>query len=91
MANLTSSADDTYSSAFDLCGAYIFVLRGGDMKRTRKAKTMQQRATSSKVIPNSPASRHTWHSVIVDAEEQMAQLRRTIEWTNHYLRSRLDS
>src|SRR5215468_6487465 len=51
MANLTSSADDTYSSAFDLCGAYIFFLRGGRYEENPKS---QDNAAESDQLQSHP-------------------------------------
>jgi len=88
MANLDLSADHNQSSAFDLDGALICE---GDVKRTRKAKVSQQQKgteTKFKTNPDPSEETPTWQSVISDAEEQMARLRRTIEWTKKYARSR---
>jgi len=35
------------------------------------------------------SSKATWQSVIADAEELMAELRRTIEWAREYTRNRV--
>lgn len=58
------------------------------MKRKRKSKTNQRRRTKSELEVRPPKSKPTWQSVIVEAEEQMAALRRTIELTKEHLRSR---
>jgi len=87
MANLNLSVDDNQSSAFDLDGALICE---GDMKRIRKAKVSQQQKeteTQFSANPDLSGASPAWQSVILDAEEQMARLRRTIERTKKYAQS----
>lgn len=83
MANLYLSAEDIESSAFDLDGALVCE---GKMKRIRKAKATQRKTAEPNAAPN-PHVQQKWQSVIADAEEQMAQLRRTIEWAKQYNRN----
>ena len=62
------------------------------MKKTRKAKANHRKNTKSELSIIPLASVDTWaacQSVMADAEEQMAELQRTIEWAREYARSRV--
>src|SRR5215831_7089136 len=87
MANLRLSADHHWSSTFDLRSPKS-VFKGALMKRARKVKVNQRKTTKSQPAPTPQVSQPTWQSVIWEAEEQMARLRRTIERTKKYARSR---
>ena len=50
------------------------------MRRAKDAKASQQKPIESDSSSNAPVSKPSWESVVLEAEEQMAELRRSIEW-----------
>jgi hypothetical protein len=58
------------------------------MKRIRRGRASQPKSAERELNLSPPASKPTWQSVIADAEERMAELRRTIEWAKQYERTR---
>lgn len=85
MANLYLPAEDAESSAFDPPRAVLFEEAG--MPRIRKAKPSRRKRIKAELEPNLPPEMPAWQSVIAEAEEQITQLRRTIEKTKQYTRS----
>ena len=59
------------------------------MKKVRKAKAGRPKNGEPEFIPNLPGSVPTWHSVIAEAEERIAEARRLIEWAQESARKRL--
>lgn len=59
------------------------------MKSGRKATTSPREKIKSALDLAPTASGVTWQSVIADAEERMAELRRTLEWAREYGRHRV--
>ena len=73
-------------------GMHSFAAVGCAMKKARKAKANQRKRIKfdSTLIPLvSEDTWANWQSVMADAEEQMAELQRTIEWAREYARSRV--
>ena len=58
------------------------------MKRIRRGRASQPKGAEREFNLGPPVSKPTWQSVIADAEERMAELRRTIEWAKQYERTR---